>query len=31
MKMLTIICREGFKDVVLNIFATQGIAGYTVR
>jgi hypothetical protein len=30
MKMLTIICREGFKDVVLNIFATQGIAGYTV-
>jgi hypothetical protein len=30
MKMLTIICREGFKDVVLNIFATQGITGYTV-
>jgi len=30
MKMLTIICREGFKDMVLNIFATQGITGYTV-
>ena len=30
MKMLTIICREGFKDVVLNILATQGITGYTV-
>jgi hypothetical protein len=30
MKMLTIICREGFKDVVLTVFATQGITGYTV-
>jgi len=30
MKMLTIICREGFKDMLLNIFATQEITGYTV-
>jgi hypothetical protein len=30
MKMLTIICREGFKDEVLTVFATQGIKGYTV-
>ena len=30
MKMLTIICREEFKDEVLVIFATQGITGYTV-
>jgi predicted NACHT family NTPase len=30
MKMLTIICREEFKDVVLGVFATQEIKGYTV-
>ena len=29
MKMLTIICREEFKDVLLGVFATQGIKGYT--
>ena len=30
MKMLTIICREKFKEEVLDIFANQGIKGYTV-
>ena len=30
MKMLTIICREEFKDLVLAVFATQEIKGYTV-
>jgi nitrogen regulatory protein PII len=30
MKMLTIICRENFKEEVLDIFANQGITGYTV-
>jgi hypothetical protein len=30
MKMLTIICREEFKDEVLNVFTTQEIKGYTV-
>jgi nitrogen regulatory protein PII len=30
MKMLTIICREEFKDVLLAVFTTQGIKGYTV-
>jgi len=30
MKMLTIICREEFKDAVLVIFASQEIKGYTV-
>ena len=30
MKMLTIICREMFKDEVQNVFATQEIKGYTV-
>ena len=29
MKMLTIICREEFKDMLLGVFATQGIKGYT--
>ena len=29
MNMLTIICREEFKDVLLGVFATQGIKGYT--
>jgi hypothetical protein len=30
MKMLTIICREKFKEKVLVLFATRGIKGYTV-
>ncbi len=30
MKMLTIICREEFKDEVLNVFTAQEIKGYTV-
>jgi hypothetical protein len=29
MKMLTVICREEFKNEVLAVFATQGIKGYT--
>jgi hypothetical protein len=29
MKMLTIICREEFKDVLLGVFTTQEIKGYT--
>jgi nitrogen regulatory protein PII len=30
MKMLTIICREKFKEEVMAIFTTRGITGYTV-
>jgi nitrogen regulatory protein PII len=30
MKMLTIVCREKFKEEVLVLFATLGIKGYTV-
>lgn len=30
MKMLTIVCREGFDDYVLLVFNELGIKGYTV-
>jgi len=30
MKMLTIVCREEFKEHVLVLFVTLGIKGYTV-